>query len=95
MISKKMNEVLNGQVNAELYSSYLYLAMSSWFSEKSLSGFATWMRAQAQEELFHSIKILDYILERGGNVQLDTIVQKMMGTVTVLDAVKLCQRYVL
>ena len=73
MISKKMNEVLNGQVNAELYSSYLYLAMSSWFSEKSLSGFAGWMRAQAQEELFHSIKILDYILERGGSVQLDTI----------------------
>lgn len=73
MISKKMNEVLNGQVNAELYSSYLYLAMSSWFSEKSLSGFAGWMRAQAQEELFHSIKILDYILERGGKVQLETI----------------------
>ena len=73
MISKKMNEVLNGQVNAELYSSYLYLSMSSWFSEKSLSGFAGWMRAQAQEELFHSIKILDYILERGGNVQLETI----------------------
>lgn len=73
MISKKINEVLNGQVNAELYSSYLYLSMSSWFSEKSLSGFAGWMRAQAQEELFHSIKILDYILERGGNVQLETI----------------------
>ena len=79
MISKKMNEVLNGQVNAELYSSYLYLSMSSWFSEKSLSGFAGWMRAQAQEELFHSIKILDYILERGGNVQLETI-QKPKGS---------------
>ncbi len=75
MISKKMNEVLNGQVNAELYSSYLYLSMSTWFSERSLSGFAGWMRAQAQEELFHSIKILDYILERGGTVQLDTIVK--------------------
>ncbi len=73
MISKKMNEVFNGQVNAELYSSYLYLSMSTWFSEKSLSGFAGWMRAQAQEELFHSVKIIDYILERGGTVQLDTI----------------------
>ncbi len=73
MISKKMNEVLNGQVNAELYSSYLYLSMSTWFSEKSLSGFAGWMRAQAQEELFHSVKILDYILERGGNIRLEAI----------------------
>ena len=79
MISKKMNEVFNGQVNAELYSSYLYLSMSSWFSEKSLSGFAGWMRAQAQEELFHSIKILDYILERGGNVQLE-IIEKPKGS---------------
>ena len=73
MISKKMNEVLNGQVNAELYSSYLYLFMSTWFSEKSLSGFAGWMRAQSQEELFHAVKILDYILERGGHIELETI----------------------
>lgn len=73
MISKKMNEVLNGQVNAELYSSYLYLSMSTWFSEKSLSGFAGWMRAQAQEELFHSVKLIDYILERGGKIELQAI----------------------
>jgi len=73
MISKKMNEVLNGQINAELYSSYLYLSMSTWFSERSLSGFASWMRSQAQEELFHSVKMLDYLLERGGNTVLEAI----------------------
>ncbi len=75
MISDKMCKALNNQVNAELFSSYLYLSMSSWFSERSLSGFASWMRVQAQEELTHGMKIYDYILERGGNVQLGAIEQ--------------------
>jgi len=73
MISEKMNDAFNKQVNAELYSSYLYLSMSSWCSEKSLVGFANWMRVQAQEELSHAMKIYDYILERGGSVKLDGI----------------------
>jgi len=75
MISNKMCKALNDQVNAELFSSYLYLSMSSWFSERSLSGFASWMRVQAQEELSHGMKIYDYILERGGSVQLAAIEQ--------------------
>ena len=75
MISDKMCKALNNQVNAELFSSYLYLGMSSWFSERSLSGFASWMRVQAQEELSHGMKIYDYILERGGKVELGAITQ--------------------
>lgn len=75
MISKKMCKALNNQINAELFSSYLYLSMSSWFSERSLSGFASWMRVQAQEELSHGMKIYDYILERGGKVKLGVIDQ--------------------
>lgn len=70
-----MCKALNNQVNAELFSSYLYLSMSSWFSERSLSGFASWMRVQAQEELSHGMKIYDYILERGGKVKLGVIDQ--------------------
>ncbi|MFW2368005.1 MAG: ferritin [Desulforhopalus sp.] len=73
MISQKMNDALNEQVNAEMFSSYLYLSMSAWCSERSLSGFATWMRAQAQEEMFHGMKIYDYILERGGSIELKNI----------------------
>jgi ferritin len=49
--------------------------MSSWFSERSLSGFASWMRVQAQEELTHAMKIYDYILERGGKIKLGAIDQ--------------------
>jgi ferritin len=73
MISDKLNDALNGQINAELYSSYLYLSMSAWFSTRSLPGFATWMRCQAQEELFHATKMFDYLNERGGTVVLEAI----------------------
>jgi len=73
MISSKMNDAFNEQINAELFSAYLYLSMSAWFSDKSLSGFANWMRVQAQEEQFHAMKIYDYVLERGGRVDLNKI----------------------
>lgn len=73
MLTEKMNDALNEQVKWELYSSYLYLSMSAWCAEKGLEGFAQWMRAQAQEELFHATKFYDYILERGGHVVLHAI----------------------
>jgi len=88
MISKEMNEAINCQINAELYSSYLYLSMSTWFSERSLSGFATWMRGQAQEELFHSIKMLDYVLERGGKVEYGVIDKPVGDWSTPLDVME-------
>ncbi len=68
-----MLKALNNQVNAEMYSSYLYLSMESYFQSVSLSGFASWMRGQVQEELFHGMKFYDFVNERGGRVTLDTI----------------------
>ena len=75
MISEKLCDALNKQINAEMYSSYLYLSMSAWFETKSLSGFAHWMRVQAEEETFHAMKMFDYVHERGGEVTLTTIDQ--------------------
>jgi len=72
-MKKKMEEALNGQVNAEMYSSYLYLAMESYFQSVSLTGFAKWMRGQVQEEMFHGMKIYDYVHERGGRAQFEAI----------------------
>lgn len=88
MISNKMCKALNDQVNAELFSSYLYLSMSSWFSERSLSGFASWMRVQAQEELSHGMKIYDYILERGGKVEFFAIKQPESTWKTAVEVVE-------
>ena len=73
MISKKMEEALNEQVNAELYSSYLYLSMESFFKSQNLNGFANWMRIQTQEEVMHATKMYDFINERGGRVLLKAI----------------------
>jgi len=75
MINDKLCTALNKQINAELFSSYLYLSMSAWFEDKSLSGFANWMRVQAEEENFHAMKMFDYVHERGGRVVLETIQQ--------------------
>jgi ferritin len=73
MISKKMQEALNGQLNAELYSSYLYLSMAAYFLSLNLGGFANWMRVQAQEEDMHAMKFYNFINERGGRVLLKPI----------------------
>jgi len=72
-MQKKMLKTLNGQINAEMYSSYLYLAMEAYFQSVSLKGFAAWMRAQAQEELMHAMKFYDFTNERGGKVTLEAI----------------------
>lgn len=73
MLNEKMLKALNGQINAEMYSSYLYLSMEAYFQSISLGGFANWMRSQVQEEMFHGMKFYDFVCERGGRVTLDTI----------------------
>lgn len=73
MLKAKMLKALNGQINAEMYSSYLYLGMEAYFQSLSLAGFATWMRGQVQEELFHAMKFYDFVFERGGKVELQDI----------------------
>ncbi len=73
MISKKLEEALNKQINAEMYSAYMYLSMVAYFESANLSGFANWMKAQTQEELMHAMKIYDYVNERGGRVTLKAI----------------------
>ena len=73
MLTEKMQKALNGQLNAELYSAYLYLSMNAYFKSVNLDGFANWMYYQAQEELEHSMKFYDFVIQRGGNVMLTQI----------------------
>ena len=73
MLKENVQEALSAQLNAEMYSSYLYLSMSSYFSSTDLAGFANWMRVQAKEELMHAMKFYDYINERGGWILLKPI----------------------
>jgi len=73
MLTEKMEKALNDQINEELYSSYLYLAMSAWFESQNLSGCAAWMGAQAREENGHAMKFFKFINERRGRVTLKGI----------------------
>ncbi len=73
MLSDNMQEAFNRQLNAEMFSAYLYLSMSAWFEGINLKGMATWMKFQAQEELMHSLKFYDQIHERGGTVALTAV----------------------
>ena len=73
MIGKKMVTALNGQINAELYSAYLYLSMSSWAESKDLGGVAKWLAMQAQEETTHALKLYQYVNSVGERVELKAI----------------------
>jgi len=73
MISKKIEKEINEQINAEFWSAYLYLSMSSYFVSKNLPGFANWMKVQYQEEISHALKFFNYLNERGGRVILEPI----------------------
>ena len=73
MIYEKLQEEFNVQINKELYSEYLYLAMKTYFEELNLQGFVNWFNVQLQEEHAHAMGMYDYLLERGGKVELRAI----------------------
>ena len=73
MISKQTAAAINTQINREFFSAYLYLAMATHFSANGLAGSANWMQQQAQEELFHGMKMFAYVNGRGGRVILESI----------------------
>jgi len=75
MLSKRMTEALNEQINKEIYSAYLYLSMSAYSTFIGLKGFANWFMVQYQEEMTHAMKIYDYINDQGGQVKLLAIEQ--------------------
>jgi ferritin len=73
MLSKKMEQALNSQINMEIASGYLYLSMAAYFESENLPGFANWMMKQWQEEVGHGMKIYNYVNDRGGKIKLKAI----------------------
>lgn len=73
IISNKIQDSLNEQINKEIYSAYLYFSMAAYFESLKFSGMASWMNKQASEELKHAKRIYNYIIERGGRVILKAI----------------------
>lgn len=73
MISERINEILNEQINKEFFSGYLYLSMSAHLKELGLNGFAKWTKIQAKEEVEHGLKIFDYLINCNSFVTLKQI----------------------
>ena len=75
MISEKMEKALNGQVNKEMYSAYLYMSMAAHSAAEGLKGFANWFMVQYHEEMFHAMKLYEYIGRQGGRPKLMAIAE--------------------
>jgi ferritin len=75
MLTEKVQDALNSQFNAELYSSYLYLSMHAYFKSINLDGFANWMYQQAKEELMHAMKFYEFINQRGGRARTSAVAE--------------------
>jgi ferritin len=88
MINKEIEEALNKQMVAEIYSGYMYLAMAADFDAKNMKGFARWMKAQALEELFHAMKFYGFINDRGGRAVYGAVDGPPASWKSALDAFK-------
>jgi ferritin len=73
MIAQGVQDAINEQIKHEFFSAYIYLSMSAYFESTNLPGFASWMKAQAREEVTHGMKLFDFINDRGGRVALKAI----------------------
>ena len=73
ILSKELSEALNAQVNAEMWSANLYLSMAVYFKKAGLNGCAHWMEKQFEEENEHAQKMIDYAIERGGDIEIGQI----------------------
>ncbi|MFA4943579.1 MAG: ferritin [Lentisphaeria bacterium] len=88
MITPKMAQAINKQINAELASAYLYLAMAAWFKSQNLDGAAKWLEIQAQEEQGHAMKFFHFLGDRGGVVELAALAKPAAKWKSALDAFK-------
>lgn len=75
MINEKIAELINDQVNKELYSAYLYLDFANYYEAEGLDGFAHWYQIQAQEERDHAMMMRRYLIDNGVRVTFAAIAQ--------------------
>ena len=97
MLDKKVSELLNDQINKELYSAYLYLDFSLYYQEQGLDGFANWYKIQAQEERDHAVLFMEYLQQNGESVVLDAIAKPDKEFKEFIDPLKVAaehERYV-
>ena len=88
MLNKKVTDLLNTQVNKELYSAYLYLDFANFYTDEGLSGFANWYQIQAQEERDHAMLFIQYLQNNGEKVVLEAIDKPNIELTVPMDPLK-------
>ncbi len=88
MLSERLQQALNQRMTREFEAAQLYLAMSGYFSERSLAGFARWLRVQSEEEQTHGLRLFDLILARGGHIFLGALAAPEASYASALDVAK-------
>lgn len=73
MLKKEITDALNEQINKEIYSAFLYMSMSAYTNDLVLKGFANWFMVQYHEEMYHAMKMYEYIQSQGESVVLKTV----------------------
>ena len=86
MISEKLQDAINGQIAAEIWSANLYLSMAFYFDKEGFNGFASWMKKQSQEEMDHAYTMANYIIKRGGTARVGAIEAVPQSWNSPLDA---------
>jgi ferritin len=88
MISQKMTDRINLQINRELYSAYLYLALAAKMTEQGYAGIGSWLTVQYHEEMFHAMKFVKYLAEQNVAVTYEAIAAPEIKSVAVKDVFK-------
>lgn len=86
MISQELNDAMNEQMKNEFFSAYLYMAMAGYFESEDLPGFASWMRAQALEEMTHGERFFRFLCDAQGRTHLQPIEEPKNDFASPLEA---------
>ena len=85
MLSKKMVQTINSQINKEIYSAYLYLAMAASAEASGFKGAANWLKVQYHEEMFHAMKFYEYLADQGAGIKLMAIAEPQTKYASLLE----------
>ncbi|MBS1518988.1 MAG: ferritin [Bacteroidetes bacterium] len=88
MLTKKIQDALNLQINKEFFSEYMYLSMSAYLESIEMEGFANYFNVQAQEEHFHAMKMFNFVHDKGGRVILKSLAEPKSNFKSVLNVIE-------
>ncbi len=88
MLTKKLQDALNEQINKEFFAEYLYLSMSAYLESIEMEGFANYFNVQAQEEHFHAMKMFNFVHDKGGRVILKSLKEPKSEYTSVINVIE-------